>query len=414
MAREATRVTTEAVARRSYGKLLAFLAARTGDVEAAEDALSEAFAAALTDWEAGGIPDNPEGWLMTVARRRAVDAVRRRRSGEDAIPHLQLMAEELATQDNALMPDHRLALMFACAHPGIDPGIRAPLILQTILGFDAATIASAFLVSPAAMGQRLARAKGKIRQAGIPFRVPERADLRERLAAVLEAIYAAFAEGWSDPDGTEVRRRDLAEEAIWLGRLVVSLLPDEPEAIGLLALMLHAEARRGARRNADGDYVPLTEQDPALWDAGLIAEAETLLLAASRMGKVDRYQLEAAVQSAHAVRRSTGRADWAAIKRLYDALEEITGSPVVAINRAIAIAETDGPAAGLAALAALEGDGRLSEYQPYWAARAALLASAGDIDAADAAYEQAIGLERDPAVRRFLQQRCAAMRGRTM
>jgi RNA polymerase sigma-70 factor (ECF subfamily) len=413
MAREA-RATTEAVARRSYGKLVAFLAARTGDVEAAEDALSEAFAAALTDWEAGGIPDNPEGWLMTVARRRAVDAVRRRRSGEDAMPHLQLMAEELAsTQDNALMPDHRLALMFACAHPAIDPGIRAPLILQTILGFDAATIGSAFLVSPAAMGQRLARAKSKIRQAGIPFRVPERADLRERLAAVLEAIYAAFAEGWSDPDGTEVRRRDLAEEAIWLGRLVVSLLPDEPEAIGLLALMLHAEARRGARRNADGDYVPLTEQDPALWDAGLIAEAETLLLAASRMGKVDRYQLEAAVQSAHAVRRSTGRADWAAIKRLYDALEEITGSPVVAINRAIAIAETDGPAAGLAALAALEGDGRLSEYQPYWAARAALLASAGDIDAADAAYEQAIGLERDPAVRRFLQQRRAAMRGRT-
>jgi RNA polymerase sigma-70 factor, ECF subfamily len=411
MAREA-RATTEAVARRSYGKLVAFLAARTGDVEAAEDALSEAFAAALTDWEAGGVPDNPEGWLVTVARRRAVDAVRRRRSGEAAIPHLQLMVEELAaTQDNALMPDHRLALMFACAHPAIDPGIRAPLILQTVLGFDAATIGSAFLVSPAAMGQRLARAKTKIRQAGIPFRVPERADLRERLAAVLEAIYAAFAEGWSDPDGAEVRRRDLAEEAIWLGRLVVSLLPDEPEAIGLLALMLHAEARRGARRNADGDYVPLTEQDPALWDAGLIAEAETLLLAASRMGKVDRYQLEAAVQSAHAVRRATGRADWAAIKRLYDALEEITGSPVVAINRAVAIAETDGPAAGLAALAALEGDGRLSEYQPYWAARAALLAAAGDIDAADAAYQQAIGLERDPAVRRFLQHRRAAMRG---
>jgi RNA polymerase sigma-70 factor (ECF subfamily) len=411
MAREA-RATTEAVARRSYGKLVAFLAARIGDVEAAEDALSEAFAAALTDWEAGGIPDNPEAWLVTVARRRAVDAVRRRRSGEAAVPHLQLMAEELAsTEDNASMPDHRLALMFACAHPAIDPGIRAPLILQTVLGFDAATIGSAFLVSPAAMGQRLARAKSKIRQAGIPFRVPERADLRERLAAVLEAIYAAFAEGWSDPDGTEIRRRDLAEEAIWLGRLVVSLLPDEPEAIGLLALMLHAEARRGARRNADGDYVPLTEQDPALWDAGLIAEAETLLLAASRMGKVDRYQLEAAVQSAHAVRRATGRADWAAIKRLYDALEEITGSPVVAINRAVAIAETDGPAAGLAALAALEVDGRLAEYQPYWAARAALLASAGDIDAADAAYEQAIGLERDPAVRRFLQHRRAAMRG---
>ena len=416
MAREATSA-AEAVARRSYGKLVAFLAARTGDVEAAEDALSEAFAAALTDWDAGGIPDNPEGWLVTVARRRAVDATRRRRSGEAAIPHLQLIAEELAEEladaaSDPSMPDHRLALMFACAHPAIDPGIRAPLILQTILGFDAATIGSAFLVSPAAMGQRLARAKSKIRQAGIPFRVPERADLRERLAAVLEAIYAAFAEGWSDPAGTEIRRRDLAEEAIWLGRLVASLLPDEPEAIGLLALMLHAEARRGARRNAAGDYVPLAEQDPALWDENLIAEAETLLTAASRMGAIDRYQLEAAVQSAHAVRRSTGRADWAAIKRLYDALEQITGSPVVAINRAIAMAETDGPAAGLAALATLEGDGRLSQYQPYWAARAALLASAGDIDAADMAYEQAIGLERDPAVRRFLQHRRAAMRER--
>jgi len=414
MAREATSA-AEAVARRSYGKLVAFLAARMGDVEAAEDALSEAFAAALTDWDAGGIPDNPEGWLVTVARRRAVDATRRRRSGEAAIPHLQLIAEELAEEladaaSDPSMPDHRLALMFACAHPAIDPGIRAPLILQTILGFDAATIGSAFLVSPAAMGQRLARAKSKIRQAGIPFRVPERADLRERLAAVLEAIYAAFAEGWSDPAGTEIRRRDLAEEAIWLGRLVASLLPDEPEAIGLLALMLHAEARRGARRNAAGDYVPLAEQDPALWDENLIAEAETLLTAASRMGAIDRYQLEAAVQSAHAVRRSSGRADWAAIKRLYDALEQITGSPVVAINSAIAMAETDGPAAGLAALATLEGDGRLSQYQPYWAARAALLASAGDIDAADVAYEQAIGLERDPAVRRFLQHRRAAMR----
>ena len=268
------------------------------------------------------------------------------------------------------MPDHRLSLMFACAHPAIDPGIRAPLILQTILGFDAATIASAFLVSPATMGQRLARAKTKIRQAGIPFRVPDRADLRERLGAVLEAIYAAFAEGWSDPAGTEARRRDLGEEAIWLGRLVVSLMPDEPEALGLLALMLHAEARRGARRSAAGDYVPLAEQDPALWDTDLIDEAEALLLAASGMGEPDRYQLEAAVQSAHAVRRATGRPDWSAIRVLYDALAEITGSPVVAINRAIAIAETDGPDAGLAALSTVASDARLAEYQPYWAARA--------------------------------------------
>jgi len=261
------------------------------------------------------------------------------------------------------------------------------------------------------MGQRLARAKSKIRQAGIPFRVPEPTDLRDRLDAVLEAIYAAFAEGWSDPDGTEVRRRDLAEEATWLGRLVVSLLPDEPEALGLLALMLHAEARRSARRTAAGDYVPLAEQDPARWDAGLIAEAEALLHAASRMGTCGRYQLEAAVQSAHAVRRVSGHADWPAIKALYDTLAEITGSPVIAINRAIAIAETDGPAAGLAALAVLESDARLAQYQPYWAARAALLAAAGNIEAADQAYAQAIGLEADPAVRRFLQRRRAAMGG---
>jgi RNA polymerase sigma-70 factor (ECF subfamily) len=409
MAREATRATAEAVARRSYGKLVAFLAARTGDVAAAEDALSEAFAAALAAWDAAGIPDNPEGWLVTVARRRAIDAARRQHSGDAAIPYLQLLAEELAEIESPPMPDDRLALMFACAHPAIEPGVRAPLILQTILGFDAATIGSAFLVSPAAMGQRLARAKSKIRQAGIPFRMPHRADLRERLDAVLEAIYAAFTAGWSDPDGTDARRRDLAEEAIWLGRLVVSLLPDEPEALGLLALMLHAEARRGARRSTAGDYVPLAEQDPALWDADLIAEAEALLLGASRIGAIGRYQLEAAVQSAHAVRRITGRADWAAIKGLYDALAEITGSPVIAINRAVAIAETDGPAAGLTALAPLDGDARLSEYQPYWAARAALLASAGDIEAADEAYQQAIGLEADPAVRRFLQHRRDAM-----
>jgi RNA polymerase sigma-70 factor (ECF subfamily) len=401
------RTTAEAVARRSYGKLVAFLAARTGDVAAAEDALSEAFAAALTDWPAREIPASPEAWLMAVARRRMIDAARRRRSGQDAAGHLRLMAEELEAVDASRsdIPDDRLALMFACAHPSIDPGIRAPLILQTILGFDAATIASAFLMSPATMGQRLVRAKNKIRQAGIPFRVPERADLRERLDSVLEAIYAAFAEGWSDPAGTEFRRRNLAEEGIWLGRLVTSLLPDEPEALGLLALMLHAEARRGARRNARGEYVPLVDQDPALWNAELIEEAEALLYRASTMGVIGRFQLEAAVQSAHVVRRRTGASDWVAIERLYDALAAITGSPVVAINRAIAVAETRGAAAGLAALDALTDDPRLSDYQPYWAARAGLLARTRELNAADAAYQRAIGLESDPAVRRFLQQR---------
>jgi RNA polymerase sigma-70 factor (ECF subfamily) len=407
------RAAAEAVARRSYGKLVAFLAARTRDVAGAEDALSEAFAAALVDWPASGIPASPEAWLMTVARRKTIDAARRRRSHEEATPHLQLIGEELeaAVASKTQIPDQRLLMMFACAHPAIDPGIRAPMILQTILGFDAATIASAFLVSPASMGQRLVRAKSKIRQAGIPFRLPEQADLRERLAAVLGAIYAAFSEGWSDPAGTELRRRSLAEEGIWLGRLVASLLPQEPEALGLLALMLHAEARRGARRNPRGEYVPLADQDPQAWNSAMIEEAEALLFRASRMGAIGRYQLEAAVQSAHVVRRLTGHTDWAAIEALYEALAQIIDSPVVAINRAIAIAEARGSAAGLAALDALADDARLAEYQPYWAARAGLLARTGKRAAADQAYERAIGLEADPAVREFLQQRRAALHG---
>jgi RNA polymerase sigma-70 factor (ECF subfamily) len=407
---DATRETAEAVARRSYGKLIAFLAARTRDVAGAEDALSEAFASALVDWPRVGIPDNPEAWLLTAARRKAIDSLRRRVTREDATEHLLLLAElEERDEHEPPIPDDRLPLMFACAHPAIEPGIRAPLILQTTLGFDAAAIGSAFLVAPATMAQRLVRAKSKIRQAGIPFRIPEQAELRERLQAVLDAIYAAFSEGWSDPAGTETRRRNLAEEGIWLGRLVASLLPREPEALGLLSLMLYAEARRGARRNAEGDYVPLAEQDPASWNGSLIDEAEALLSGAGRMGAIGRYQLEAALQSAHVVRRRTGRADWDAIERIYDTLLAMTGSPVVAINRAVAIGETRGADAGLEALASLEHDPRLAEYQPYWAARAGLLARSGRIQMAAGAYQRAIGLESDPSVRRFLQQRSAEL-----
>ena len=391
----------EQVARRSYGKLVAFLASRTRDVAGAEDALSEAFASALVDWPANGVPGNPEAWLMTAAKRRLIDAARRRQTSEAGEEHLLLLSElnEITEME---IPDDRLALMFACAHPAIDASIRAPLILQTVLGFDAAAIASAFLVAPATMGQRLVRAKARIREAGIPFRVPPREDLPERLDAVLGAIYAAFAEGWTDPAGTDTRRRNLAEEGIWLGRLVASLLPDEPEALGLLALMLHAEARRNARRNANGDYVPLAEQDPKLWNPEFIDEAEALLFRASRLHKVGRYQLEAAMQSAHAARRRSGRTDWAAIVQIYDSLLALTESPVVAINRAIALAETEGPAAALAVLDALSGDERLADYQPWWAARAGLLARTGDVEGAGQAYERAIGLESDPAVRRFL------------
>jgi RNA polymerase sigma-70 factor (ECF subfamily) len=405
------RETADTVARRSYGKLIAFLASRTRDVAGAEDALSEAFAAALVHWPQNGVPDNPEAWLMAVAKRKMVDESRRRQTGEGAAEHLRLLAE-IGGEEAAQIPDDRLALMFACAHPAIDAAIRAPLMLQAILGFDAAAIGSAFLVAPATMGQRLVRAKARIRQAGIPFRVPEREELRERLAAVLEAIYAVFAEGWSDPAGTEARRRNLAAESIWLGRLVTSLLPEEPEALGLLALMLHAEARRRARRDANGDYVPLTEQDPSAWDAPLIDEAEALLFRASTLGAVGRFQLEAAVQSAHAARRMTGDTDWAAIAHIYDNLLAMSESPVVAINRAIAIAEARGPSEGLAELDALAEDTRLAEYQPYWAARAGLLVRTGDLEAAGLAYERAIGLESDPAVRRFLQHSHAKLHRR--
>jgi RNA polymerase sigma-70 factor (ECF subfamily) len=404
------RTTADAVARRSYGKLVAFLAARTRDVAAAEDALSEAFASALADWPLHGCPSNPEAWLLTVARRKMIDVARRRRSGEMAAAQLQFLGEELiAAPADAEIPDHRLALMFACAHPAIEAGIRAPLILQVVLGLDAKTIASAFLTSPAAMGKRLVRAKDKIRQAGIPFSVPERAELPGRLDTVLDAIYAAFTEGWTDPGGTDVVRRDLTEEAMFLARLVTELLPEEPEALGLLALMLHAQARRRARRNAHGEYVPLAEQDPALWDSQMTVEAEALLRRASALGSIGRYQLEGALQSAHVHRCRTGHANWAEVVQLYDALFALAGSPVVAINRALAIAELQGASTALEAMPAVTADVRLAEYQPYWAARAELLAKTGAHGEARRAYEIAIGLERDPAVRRFLQRRQSAL-----
>ena len=404
------RAAAEAAARRSYGKLVAFLSARTHDVAGAEDALADAFEAALVDWPARGIPATPEAWLLAVARRRLIDAARRRKTREAAAAELLLFDEWVAHDDaDERVPDDRLALMFACTHPAIEPSVRAPLMLQTLLGFDAATIASAFLVSPATMGQRLVRAKTKIRQAGIPLVVPDRSDLAGRLDAVLSAVYAAFTEGWADPVGADERRRSLTDEGIWLGRLLAALLPDAPEALGLLALMLYAQARRGARRNADGRYVPLASQDAGLWDGVLLDEAEALLRQAGAMGAIGRYQLEAAVQSAHVVRRRTGRTDWEAIVGLYDVLWQATASPVVAINRAVALAECRGASEGLAALDALSGEPRLQEYQPYWAARASLLARAGLLHAAAQPYQRAIGLESDAAIRHYLQSQLALL-----
>ncbi|MGO9836598.1 MAG: RNA polymerase sigma factor [Polyangiaceae bacterium] len=336
--------------------------------------------------------------------------MRRRRSAERSTSDLQLLFEELDSAQalTTAIPDHRLALMFACAHPAIEVGIRAPLMLQVVLGFDAKRIASAFLVSPGTMGQRLTRAKNKIRQACIPFRIPDRHELSGRLDVVLDAIYAAFAEGWADSGGSDVVRRDLADEALFLGRLVTELIPGAAEALGLLALMLYIEARRVARRSESGEYVPLTEQEPARWDSRMIGEAEALLRRARGVGPIGRYQLEAALQSAHLFRRSTATPNWEAVLQLYDALFDLTASPIVAVNRALIVAELRGPRAGLESLERI-ADERLTEYQPYWAARAELLSKTDQLTEARHAYEVAIGLERDPAVRRFLQDRQRAV-----
>ena len=328
----------EGVALRSRGKLIAYLASRFGDVAAAEDALSEAFASALPVWSEKGCPENPEGWLLTAARRKLIDHLRRNRETSSDDEPEQLADAMIAAADEEF-PDRRLALLFACAHPAIDPAIRAPLMLQVVLGLEATQIASAFLVSPAAMAQRLVRAKTKIREAGIPFRIPERDELQDRLESVLDSIYAGFAEGWADATGTDPARRELAGEAIFLGKLLTQLLPDEPEAWGLLALMLYAEARRPARRTAEGEFVPLRSQDKTLWDWGMIEEAEAALNYASRTRRFGRYQLEAAIQSAHVEGARTGSMSWAAVVSLYDALVQLTGSPVAFINRALAVAE---------------------------------------------------------------------------
>ncbi|KQX40160.1 RNA polymerase subunit sigma-70 [Devosia sp. Root436] len=396
------RRTAERAARDSYGRLLAFLAARTRDVAGAEDALAEAFASALKSWPEQGVPANPDAWLLTVARRRQTDAVRRRQTRMAGEVHIQLMTEELeeAAANPQTIPDRRLALMFACAHPEIEAGMRAPLILQTILGLTAIDIAAAFLIPPATMGQRLVRAKARIRELGVPFAIPEREELAARLDAVLDAIYAAYAKGWTEIGDTAAER--LADEAIWLGRLVVSLLPDEPEAKGMLALMLYAEARRGARRDGAGAYVPLERQDIELWDEQQIMAAEALLRQANQAGPTGRYQIEAAIQSAHVARRVTGRPNWDAVVALYDVLLGLTQSPVALLNRAAALAEIEGAEAALTSLDAIAGDRRMADYQPYWAARGHLCARAGRKEEAYEALTLAIGLSIDEAVRHYL------------
>ena len=364
-------------------------------------------------WPVDGVPDNPDAWLLTAARRRQTDGFRKQQVHTAAHERVTLIVSEIeAMADNQeAIPDRRLALMFACAPPAIDSAMRTPLILQTILGLTAEEIATAFLLPPRTIGQRLVRAKARIRDAGIPFRVPDQEELSERLAAVLDAIYAAYTKGWNEVSDGGLS--ELADEAIWLGRLTVSLLPDQPEAKGLLALMLYTTARGAARHDVAGTYVPLERQDTNLWDRPLIASAEHLLHQANATGPSGRYQMEAAIQSAHVARRLSGVANWAAVVALYDQLFALTGSPVVILNRAVARAELDRPHAALADLTPLEADKRMLSYQPYWAARGHLLALAGDSASAAHALTVAMGLTTDEAVKAYLLGRFREMRTQT-
>jgi predicted RNA polymerase sigma factor len=394
----------ERVARESYGRLVAYLSSHTHDVASAEDALSDALVAALTTWPRDGVPQNPGAWLLTAARRTFIDLVRHRRVAEASEPTLQLLREEREVSLSKEFPDDRLKLLFVCAHPAIDPAMHTPLMLQTVLGLDAARIAGAFLVSPKTMGQRLVRAKTKIRDGGIQFEVPLDNELPLRLDAVLEAIYAAFGIGWDDMAGVDQPGRDLAEEAIWLARVLLQLMPEDTEVHGLLALMLHCEARRAARRGSDGRYIPLSEQDSQRWSLPLIEEAERHLAEAFRQGRSGRFQLEAAIQSVHAERARSGRIDWAAISIFYERLTRVSPTLGTRTAYAAAIAEAHGPEAGLAVLDAIAVDD-ISAYQPYWAVRAHLLQRLGKTPEALDAYDRAIGLAEDPAVREFLLQK---------
>jgi len=394
--------TVERVARESYGRLVAYLSVHTQDLAGAEDALSEALLKALTVWPRDGVPQNPEAWLLTTARNSIIDFFRHQRVVLDSEPNLLLLTQS-SVEDSleTNYPDERLKLLFVCAHPAIDPAMHTPLMLQAVLGLDAVRISGAFLVSPKTMGQRLVRAKTKIRDGGIRFEVPERRALRRRLDAVLEAIYAAFGIGWDDMAGADQHGRDLAEEAIWLARVLLEQVPGEAEVQGLLALMLHCEARRVARRDQDGHYVPLSEQDPKLWSLPLIEEGERHLAAASKSGHLGRFQLEAAIQSVHAERARGGRVEWKAIVQFYAQLIRISPTIGRQTGYAAALAEASGPEQGLAVLDALDRD-VVSAYQPYWAVRAHLLQRLGRTADASDAYDRAIGLAEDPAIRQFL------------
>ena len=394
----------EMAARNSYGRLVAYLATRTRDLTAAEDALGDAFLIALKTWPERGIPSNPESWLLVTARHRLIDGARRNHVRENVLETLKsscLRGPTELSDHLETFPDDRLKLLFICAHPAIDAAMHTPLMLQTVLGLNAAQIASAFLVAPTTMGQRLVRAKAKIRDAGIAFELPELDELPSRLAAVLEAIYTAYTYAWETIDGSDSRHRGFAEEAIWLARLCVQLVPQEPEARGLLALMLYCEARRRARRDANGAYIPLAQQDTRLWAQPMLDEAERELAQAATWKQLGRFQLEAAIQSFHSQRAVTQQVDWKTLALLYEGLIQLSPTLGAWVSYAAAISEAKGPDQGLLCLQTLPA-GAIKNYQPYWALKAYLLHQLEDKSNAQIAYSRAIGLTEDATVREFL------------
>jgi RNA polymerase sigma-70 factor, ECF subfamily len=390
----------ERAARDAYGRLVAYLAWQWRDLAAAEDALAEAFVAALTHWPRDGVPSAPDAWLLKAAKRALLQQHRHRRV-EQAPEVLALFEEEPSAESMPSIPDRRLQLMCACVHPALAAREHAPLMLQAVLGLDAKTIARAFLEAPAAMAQRLVRAKAKIRDAGIPFETPEADELPLRIAALLEALYGAYTIGSDPASPAPEAESGLREEAVFLARLTVQLQPDDAEALGLLSLMLHAEARRPAQFGADGAFVPLTRQDASRWQREPMALAEQALRRAASLRRPGPFQIEAAIQSAHNQRAFTGRTPWAAIAELYALLVAQQGSVGARIGHAVALCEAGQTDVAIALLDTLP-PASVAAHQPYWVARAHLLRRGGRSAEADAALLRAIGLTADERVRRFL------------
>ena len=389
-----------------WGRVVATLVRLTGDWDLAEECAQDAFTTALERWPRDGIPRRPGAWLTTVARHRAVDRARRTRLGESKTREVAVMtaASEDGTAQDEDVPDDRLGLMFTCCHPALSFEAQVALTLRTLAGMTTPEIAHAFLVPEATMAQRLVRAKRKIRNAGIPFAVPPPHQLVERTAALLAVLYLLFNEGYSASSGTDLVRGSLTAEAIRLGRVLCTLMPDEPEALGLLALMLfHDAAQRSARVDADGDLVVLAEQDRALWDAAAIAEGRQRLDAATRLARPGPFQIQAAIAACHV--RDDQATDWAEIAELYDHLYALTPSEVIALNRAVAVSMSDGPEAGLALLDGLAPDGELRAYHLLPAARADMLRRLGRRAEAAEAYRRAFDLAGTDAERRYLQRR---------